>query len=67
MEDIVVAKIVAGLKEEFSWLTVPMEIEMEISRLAEHNGNFAGMKEFELKDFKSGAHEDYIHDIKEAA
>ena len=37
--------IVSGLKDKFSWLIVPMEIEAEISRLREDGGNFSEMKE----------------------
>lgn len=37
--------IVSGLQNKFSWLTVPMEIEAEISQLKEDGGNFAEMKE----------------------
>lgn len=42
-------KIVHGLKKKFKWLIVPMEIEVELSKLREEGGNFAEMKEYSIK------------------
>ena len=42
-----VRRIVSSLKDRFKWLIVPMEIEVEISRLREDGGNFAEMKEID--------------------
>lgn len=59
-----IVKIVHSLKDKFKWLVVPMEMEIEISRLREHNGNFAEMKEFTLKDIQDKKYEDYIKEVK---
>jgi len=40
-----VNKIVKGLKDKFEWLIIPMEIEVEISKLREDGGNFSDMRE----------------------
>lgn len=43
-----ITKIVASLKNKFTWLLVPMEIEIELSKLREDGGNFAEMTEYSL-------------------
>jgi hypothetical protein len=55
-----VHKIVSNLKNEFSWLIIPMEIEVELSRLNECGGNFSEMKEFSIKDILAGNFKSYI-------
>jgi hypothetical protein len=44
-----VTKIVTSLYSEFSWMEIPMEIEIEISEVG---GNFAEMTEYSLEELK---------------
>jgi hypothetical protein len=55
-----VSKIVANLKNNFDWLIIPMEVEIEISKLRENGGNFSSMEEFTMKEIKEGKHLEYI-------
>jgi hypothetical protein len=55
-----VHKIVAGLQKKFKWLVVPMEIEIELSRLRENKGSLADMQEFSIKDIKNKKYLEYI-------
>jgi len=55
-----VSKIVKSLQKKFKWLTLPMEIEIELSRLKEYGGNFAEMQEFSLKDINNGKYKSYL-------
>ena len=40
-----VRKIVMSLKDRFKWMVVPMEIEVELSKLKSEGGSFAEMEE----------------------
>jgi len=47
-----VRKIVADLKKTFKWLTIPMEIEIELSKPKEDGGNFSAMVEYTMDEIK---------------
>jgi hypothetical protein len=59
-------KIVSELSRRFKWLIVPMEIEIEMSRLKEKGGTFSEMEEFTFQEVKNGNYLNYIN-RKEAA
>jgi len=42
--------IVQGLQDKFDWLMVPMEIEVELSKLKEDGGSFAEMNEYSIAE-----------------
>lgn len=48
------AKIVADLPKRFKWLIVPMEIEVELSKLKENGGNFSEMSEYTVQEVAAG-------------
>lgn len=53
--------IVVGLKEEYKWLIVPMEIDVDISRSRENGGNFSEMKEFTPAQVAAGDYKHYVN------
>lgn len=55
-----VSNIVKGLKDHFDWLIIPMEIEIELSKLRENGGNFAELREYTLKEIQNGEHLNFI-------
>jgi len=55
-----VHKIVSGLQKKFKWLVVPMEIEIELSRLRENKGSLANMQEFTINEIKDKKYLEYI-------
>jgi len=61
-----VTKIVQGLQKKFKWLIIPMEVEIELSRLKEVNGNFSDMREFSMKDINNKKYLDFICNPKES-
>lgn len=48
-----VNRIVTELKDRFQWLIVPMEIEIELSKIKKDGGCFADMKELSLSEVKA--------------
>lgn len=47
-----VSKIVADLRKTFKWLTIPMEVEIELSKLHEDGGNFSDMTEYTMDEIE---------------
>ncbi len=55
-----VNNIVKNLQTVFKWLTLPMKIEIELSRLKEYGGNFAEMQEFSITEITDGSYKSYL-------
>jgi uracil-DNA glycosylase family 4 len=47
-----VSDIVGGLQDKFDWLIIPMEVEIELSKLRENGGNFSKLREFSMEEIE---------------
>ncbi len=56
----IVHDIIANLHNKFKWMVVPMDSEIEISKLGKNGGNFTEMSEISITDIQEGKYKAII-------